>query len=44
MRILADTNVPKAYVSALRGDDHEVVYSRDVEELDHRTPMRDAHR
>lgn len=35
MRILADTNVPEAYVSALRGDGHEVVYSRDVAELDH---------
>lgn len=28
MRILADANVPEAYVSALRGDGHEVRYSR----------------
>lgn len=28
MRILADTNVPAEYVSALRGDGHDVVYSR----------------
>lgn len=33
MRILADTNVPEAYVSALRGDGHEVRYSRDVDRL-----------
>jgi len=33
VRILADENVPEAYVSALRGDGHEVVYSRDVEAL-----------
>ena len=33
MRILADTNVPDEYVSALRGDGHEVVYSRDVSPL-----------
>ncbi|WP_135829634.1 DUF5615 family PIN-like protein [Halorussus halobius] len=33
MRILADTNVPEEYVSALRGDGHEVVYSRDVDRL-----------
>lgn len=33
MRILADANVPEEYVSALRGDDHEVRYSRDVERL-----------
>lgn len=33
MRILADTNVPEEYVSALRGDSHEVVYSRNVEGL-----------
>ena len=33
MQILADTNVPEEYVSALRGDGHEVVYSRDVPQL-----------
>ncbi len=33
MRILADTNVPEEYVSALRGDGHEVIYSRDVDRL-----------
>ena len=33
MLILADENVPDEYVSALRGDGHEVVYSRDVSEL-----------
>lgn len=33
MVILADENVPDEYVSALRGDGHEVVYSRDVDEL-----------
>lgn len=33
MRILADTNVPEEYVSALRGDGHEVIYSRDVDGL-----------
>jgi hypothetical protein len=33
MQILADTNVPEEYVSALRGDGHEVVYSRDVSQL-----------
>jgi hypothetical protein len=33
MRILADENVPKAYVAALRGDGHEVVVSRDVPQL-----------
>lgn len=33
MRILADTNVPEEYVSALRGDGHEVVYSRTIPEL-----------
>lgn len=33
MRILADVNVPEEYVSALRGDGHEVVYSRAVEAL-----------
>jgi len=30
MRILADMNAPEEYVSALRGDGHEVVYSRDI--------------
>lgn len=33
MQILADTNVPEEYVSALRGDGHEVVYSRDIPQL-----------
>ena len=33
MRILADENVPEEYVSALRGDGHEVDYSRAIEEL-----------
>lgn len=33
MRILADVNVPEEYVSALRGDGHEVTYSRDVNRL-----------
>lgn len=33
MRILADTNVPEEYVSALRGDGHDVTYSREVPEL-----------
>lgn len=33
MRILADENVPEAYVSALTGDGHAVDYSRDVREL-----------
>jgi len=33
MRILADTNVPEEHVSALRGDGHEVVYSRDCDPL-----------
>lgn len=33
MRILADTNVPGGYVYALRGDGHEVRYSRDVGRL-----------
>lgn len=33
MRILADVNVPNAYVSALRGDGHGVTYSHDVELL-----------
>jgi len=30
---LADVNVPEEYVSALRGDGHDVVYSRNVPEL-----------
>jgi len=33
MEILADVNVPEEYVSALRGDGHEVTYSREVSEL-----------
>jgi len=33
MEILADTNVPEEYVSALRGDGHDVVYSRDISQL-----------
>lgn len=33
MEILADTNVPEGYVSALRGDGYEVVYSRDIPAL-----------
>ncbi|QLD84941.1 DUF5615 family PIN-like protein [Natronomonas halophila] len=33
MEVLADVNVPEEYVSALRGDGHEVVYSREVSEL-----------
>jgi len=33
MLILADENVPEEYVSALRGDGHDVVSSRDVSEL-----------
>lgn len=33
MRILADTNVPEEYVFALRGDGHQVEYSRDVTQL-----------
>lgn len=33
MEILADVNVPEEYVSALRGDGHEVEYSRTVPEL-----------
>lgn len=33
MRILADTNVPEEYVSALLGDGHDIIYSRDVEDL-----------
>ena len=33
MRILADTNVLEEYVSALRGDGHQVTYSRDIPDL-----------
>jgi hypothetical protein len=33
MRILADVNVPEEYVAALRGDGHDVIYSRSVEAL-----------
>ena len=33
-RILADANVPEEYVSALRGDGHDVVYSREISGLD----------
>ena len=33
MQILADTNVPEEYVAALRGDGHEVVYTRDIDTL-----------
>jgi hypothetical protein len=33
MRILADVNVPEEYVAALRGDGHDVIYSRRVEAL-----------
>lgn len=33
MQILADENVPEEYVSALRGDGHDVIYSRDVDQL-----------
>jgi hypothetical protein len=33
MQILADTNVPEEYVSALRGDGHELVYSREIPQL-----------
>lgn len=29
-RILADANVPEEYVSALRGDGHDVVFSREI--------------
>jgi hypothetical protein len=31
VRILADVNAPDEYVSALRGDGHDVAYSRDVD-------------
>lgn len=33
MWILADVNVPEEYVSALRGDGHNVVYSHNVDDL-----------
>jgi predicted nuclease of predicted toxin-antitoxin system len=33
VRILADVNVPNASVSALRGDGHDVMYSRNEERL-----------
>jgi predicted nuclease of predicted toxin-antitoxin system len=33
VRILADVNVPEEHVAALRGDGHEVVWSRHVPEL-----------
>jgi len=33
MQILADTNVPEEYVSALRGDGHAVTFTRAVPEL-----------
>lgn len=33
MRILADVNVPEEYVSALRGDGHDVIYSRAIDLL-----------
>ena len=33
LRILADANVPEEYVSALRGDGHDVVYSRETSGL-----------
>jgi hypothetical protein len=33
MRILADVNVPEEYVAALRGDGHDVTYSRRIEGL-----------
>ena len=32
-RILADVNVPEEYVSVLRGDGHDVVYSREISTL-----------
>ena len=32
-RILADANVPEEYVSALRGDGHDIVYSREISGL-----------
>lgn len=33
MRILSDVNVPEEYISALRGDGHDMSYSRDVDTL-----------
>jgi len=33
MEVLADANVPEEYVAALRGDGHDVVYTRNVDEL-----------
>jgi hypothetical protein len=33
MEVLADVNVPEEYVSALKGDGHEVAYSRKLPEL-----------
>lgn len=33
MRILSDVNVPEEYVSTLRGDGHDVIYSRAVDRL-----------
>lgn len=33
MEIIADENVPEEYVSALRGDGHDVTYSRTVDQL-----------
>ncbi|MEF8887541.1 MAG: DUF5615 family PIN-like protein [Haloarculaceae archaeon] len=33
MQILADANVPEEYVAALRGDGHDVRYSRDIDTL-----------
>ena len=33
MRFIADVTVPEEYVSALRGDGHDVVCSRDVDAL-----------
>lgn len=41
MRILADANVPEEYVSALRGDGHEVQFSRDVGQLGAEAPDDD---
>jgi hypothetical protein len=38
VRILADENVPGPYVSALRGDGHDVSYSRDIEALGPSSP------
>ena len=33
MDVLADANVPAEQVAALRGDGHDIVYSRDVDDL-----------